>query len=102
MGGEDAGYWIEKLRLEAHPEGGYFRQTYRSDMVLAREWVPVASVRFDESRRQQCERLVLGYHPASRNKVVGEKSPFNSLSGFERNGLATAIDNPTLDNGGKR
>jgi hypothetical protein len=35
--------------------------------------VPVASVRFDESPPQVCGRLVLGYHPATRNKVVGEK-----------------------------
>jgi uncharacterized protein len=27
---QDAGYWIEKLGLEAHPEGGHFRETYRS------------------------------------------------------------------------
>ena len=33
----DAKYWIEKLRLEAHPEGGYFRQTYRAEMMIARE-----------------------------------------------------------------
>ena len=25
-----ATYWIEKLRLEKHPEGGFFRETYRS------------------------------------------------------------------------
>jgi predicted cupin superfamily sugar epimerase len=25
-----AAYWIERLRLEPHPEGGYFRETYRS------------------------------------------------------------------------
>jgi predicted cupin superfamily sugar epimerase len=25
-----AGYWIEKLDLEPHPEGGYFRETYRA------------------------------------------------------------------------
>lgn len=29
--------WIERLKLEAHPEGGYFRQTYRSDLVITRE-----------------------------------------------------------------
>ena len=23
-------YWIEKLQLEKHPEGGYFKETYRS------------------------------------------------------------------------
>jgi predicted cupin superfamily sugar epimerase len=35
-----AEYWIEKLRLEAHPEGGYFRQTYKSDLVIGREALP--------------------------------------------------------------
>lgn len=25
-----AHYWVEKLSLEAHPEGGYFKETYRS------------------------------------------------------------------------
>jgi len=37
---KDARYWIEKLQLEAHPEGGYFRQTYRSDVMLAKEALP--------------------------------------------------------------
>lgn len=26
----NAEYWIERLALEAHPEGGFFRETYRS------------------------------------------------------------------------
>ena len=33
-------YWIERLRLEPHPEGGYFRQTYRAEMTIAREALP--------------------------------------------------------------
>jgi predicted cupin superfamily sugar epimerase len=37
---QDAKYWIEKLGLEAHPEGGYFRQTYRAEMMIAREALP--------------------------------------------------------------
>jgi predicted cupin superfamily sugar epimerase len=37
---KDATYWIEKLRLEPHPEGGYFRQTYQSELVIAREALP--------------------------------------------------------------
>jgi uncharacterized protein len=37
---KDAKYWIEKLQLLAHPEGGYFRQTYRSDLTIAREALP--------------------------------------------------------------
>jgi hypothetical protein len=36
----DAKYWIEKLALEPHPEGGYFRQTYRSGMTIARQALP--------------------------------------------------------------
>jgi predicted cupin superfamily sugar epimerase len=38
--GKDAKYWIEKLGLQAHPEGGYFRQTYSSDVVIARDALP--------------------------------------------------------------
>src|SRR5579863_111454 len=35
-----AEYWIQKLQLEPHPEGGYFRQTYRSDVVIPRDALP--------------------------------------------------------------
>ncbi len=32
----DAAYWIERLRLLPHPEGGYYRETYRaSDQIGA-------------------------------------------------------------------
>jgi uncharacterized protein len=32
--------WIEKLRLEPHPEGGCFRQTYKSELMIARDALP--------------------------------------------------------------
>ena len=35
-----AGDWIKNLQLEPHPEGGYYRETYRSDVMLAREALP--------------------------------------------------------------
>lgn len=31
---KDAQYWIRKLALAPHPEGGYFRQTYKSDRII--------------------------------------------------------------------
>jgi predicted cupin superfamily sugar epimerase len=31
---EDPSHWMRTLGLEAHPEGGFFRETYRSDRVL--------------------------------------------------------------------
>jgi uncharacterized protein len=36
-----AEYWIERLKLEPHPEGGFFRQTYRSEISIARECLPL-------------------------------------------------------------
>jgi predicted cupin superfamily sugar epimerase len=35
-----ANYWITKLGLIAHPEGGYYRETYRASLSIAREALP--------------------------------------------------------------
>jgi predicted cupin superfamily sugar epimerase len=35
-----AKYWIEKLELERHPEGGYFRQTYKAALVVPKSALP--------------------------------------------------------------
>jgi predicted cupin superfamily sugar epimerase len=32
--------WIARLGLRGHPEGGYFRETYRSGLTLAAEQLP--------------------------------------------------------------
>src|SRR5271167_1841601 len=37
---KNAEYWIEKLGLEPHPEGGYYRRTYQADLVVAKEALP--------------------------------------------------------------
>ena len=36
----NADYWIEKLDLERHPEGGYFKETYRSNEVILKDALP--------------------------------------------------------------
>jgi predicted cupin superfamily sugar epimerase len=36
----DADYWIGKLNLQPHPEGGYFRETYRSHEVILKQALP--------------------------------------------------------------
>ena len=38
----DSAYWIQKLKLEPHPEGGYYRQTYKADLILPRNSLPEA------------------------------------------------------------
>jgi predicted cupin superfamily sugar epimerase len=35
-----AQYWIEKLKLSKHPEGGYFREVYRSDEFISKKHLP--------------------------------------------------------------
>jgi uncharacterized protein len=35
-----ASYWIKKLQLEPHPEGGHYRRTYRADLLLAKTALP--------------------------------------------------------------
>ncbi|MFL6414132.1 MAG: cupin domain-containing protein [Bryobacteraceae bacterium] len=37
---KDARYWIDRLELEPHPEGGYYRQTYRSTVELPGSALP--------------------------------------------------------------
>ena len=40
MSEKTAAYWIEKLGLEFHPEGGYFKETYRSKDRLHESKLP--------------------------------------------------------------
>ncbi len=34
-------YWIDKLELIPHPEGGYYRETYRAELAIAKEALPL-------------------------------------------------------------
>jgi predicted cupin superfamily sugar epimerase len=36
---KDAQYWIDRLQLTAHPEGGFYKETYRSE-----EHIPVSGL----------------------------------------------------------
>lgn len=38
---KNAAYWIEKLQMQKHPEGGYYKETYRSSGVIHQESLPV-------------------------------------------------------------
>ncbi|MFL6350250.1 MAG: cupin domain-containing protein [Bryobacteraceae bacterium] len=35
-----AQYWIDQLKLEPHPEGGFFRETYRAPLVIEQSALP--------------------------------------------------------------
>jgi len=37
---ESASFWIEKLELRKHPEGGWFKEIYRSDEIIPKSALP--------------------------------------------------------------
>jgi hypothetical protein len=37
---ENAQYWIDRLRLSPHPEGGYYRVTYQSALTIVQDALP--------------------------------------------------------------
>ncbi len=38
---DEIDYWIQKLNLVPHPEGGYYREVYRSNEFIEREGLPL-------------------------------------------------------------
>ncbi|HMS63813.1 MAG TPA: cupin domain-containing protein [Ignavibacteria bacterium] len=36
----NAGYWIENLNMLPHPEGGFYKESYRSDESISKEHLP--------------------------------------------------------------
>jgi hypothetical protein len=39
---KNASYWIDRLSLSPHPEGGYYRVTYESDLTIVQDALPSA------------------------------------------------------------
>ena len=33
-------FWVEKLGLEKHPEGGWFKEVYRADVIIPQSGLP--------------------------------------------------------------
>lgn len=39
---KNAQYWIDRLRLSPHPEGGFYRVAYQSDLTIVQDALPSA------------------------------------------------------------
>ncbi|HEY3989674.1 MAG TPA: cupin domain-containing protein [Acidobacteriaceae bacterium] len=37
---DEAQHWIDRLHLQPHPEGGYYRETYRAPLILPHSALP--------------------------------------------------------------
>lgn len=46
-------YWIEQLKMEPHPEGGFYKETYRSDFYASAE-----SLKQSHNAERRCSSLI--------------------------------------------
>lgn len=69
----EAEYWIEKLGLISHPEGGYFRETYRSHEEIDAAALPA---RFGGGKRAMCTAicfLLSGYDFSAFHRIRSDE-----------------------------
>lgn len=67
-----ADYWIEKLGLLPHPEGGYFRETYRSSENLSADNLP-SCYSGDRSFSTAIYFLLKGDHPSLFHRLRSDE-----------------------------
>lgn len=68
----NASFWIEHLGMQAHPEGGYFAETYRSTEQLAAEALPD---RFGGNRAISTAIYFLleGHHRSTLHRIAADE-----------------------------
>lgn len=67
-----AAYWVEKYQMQAHPEGGYFAETYRSAEQIPHAALPV---RFggDRAFSTAIYFLLEGHHFSALHRIEGDE-----------------------------
>ena len=69
---EKAQAWIDRLGLVEHPEGGFFRETYRADERIPKSVLP-ARYRFDHSFSTAIYYLLAGADFSSFHRIASEE-----------------------------
>lgn len=69
---KDAEYWIEKLNLKKHVEGGYYNEIYRSQNIIKQENLPI------KTKSDRCFVTSIYYLLKS-----GQKSLFHKIKSDE-------------------
>ena len=85
---KSAKYWIKKLELTKHPEGGYYKEIYRADEVIKNEHLPS---RFKDDRNYSTAIYFLldgndfsafhfdDFEPGNRKNLIRQYPEHNSL-----------------------
>jgi predicted cupin superfamily sugar epimerase len=67
-----AAYWVERLRMQSHPEGGYFAESYRSPETIAAGALPA---RFSGPRAFSTAIYFLleGHHVSALHRIGADE-----------------------------
>jgi predicted cupin superfamily sugar epimerase len=68
----DAQYWIDTLKLQPHPEGGYFRETYRSPVAISQSALP-SSFAGDRSASTAIYFLLQGQDFSAFHRIASDE-----------------------------
>ena len=69
---KDARYWIDRLELSPHPEGGYYCATYKLDLTIARSALP-SSYRGDRSASTAIYFLLDGVDFSAFHRIASDE-----------------------------
>ncbi len=69
---KDAQYWINRLELSPHPEGGFYRATYKSDLTIARSALP-SSYQGDRSASTAIYFLLDGVDFSAFHRIASDE-----------------------------
>ncbi|TDB68942.1 cupin domain-containing protein [Arundinibacter roseus] len=69
---KSAAYWVEKLTMQAHPEGGYFAETYRAAELISAQALPS---RFGGARSfgTAIYFLLEGHHVSALHRIQADE-----------------------------
>ncbi len=76
----DKEYWIKNLELKKHPEGGYFKETYRSDEMINEAALP-SRYRGDRAISTAIYFMVSSDSPSKFHKVNSDEMWFYHAGG---------------------
>jgi uncharacterized protein len=68
----DAQYWIAHLALKPHPEGGFFRESYRSSLVIPESALP-ATFRGSRNASTAIYFLLAGEDFSALHRLAGDE-----------------------------
>jgi uncharacterized protein len=69
---QSVSYWVDKLQLKPHPEGGFYRETYQAPLQIAKSALP-AAFRGDRSASTAIYFLIDGENFSAFRRIAADE-----------------------------